>query len=188
MAHTTNFLKPDDLKKERQRFNDETFSGEGSGGLILFPNTYADIKQIDSKPFVVDAEQMKVIQTNVYNYFGVNEKILQNSAYGDEWSAFYEGAVEPFAIQLSEVLTRMLYTMDEIGRGTRVECSANRLQYMSNKDKLEVSAQMADRGIMTINEIRQIWNLPLLDDGDVRVARGEYYNIDDKEKNDDDKE
>lgn len=189
MAKLTNLIKPEDLKKERQRFNEDNFSGgeAGNGGMLLFPNTYADVKQIDSKPFVVDAEQMKVIQTNVYNYFGVNEKILQNAAYGDAWSAFYEGAVEPFAIQLSEVLTRMLFTSEEINRGTKIAVSANRLQYMSNADKLAVSAQMADRGIMTINEIRQIWNLPLLEDGDVRTARGEYYTINDKEKKDDDK-
>ena len=55
--------------------------------------------------------------------------------------------------------------------------TANRLQYMSNHDKLEVSAQMADRGLMTVNEIRAIWNLPPLpaELGDRMPVRGEYY-------------
>ena len=53
--------------------------------------------------------------------------------------------------------------------------TSNRLQYMSNKDKLQVSAQMADRGLMTINEIREIWNLPPVEGGDARPIRGEYY-------------
>lgn len=177
MARTTNFVKPEDLAKERTRFVQNNFVGEESGGMILFPNTYTDIKPIDSKPFVIDATQMELIQTNVYNYFGVNKKILQNAAFGDEWAAFYEGAIEPFAIQLSEVLTRMLFTAAERQRGTEVMATANRLQYLSNADKLSVSAQMADRGLMTINEIREIWNLPPVEDGDVRPARGEYYMI-----------
>ena len=46
-------------------------------------------------------------------------------------------------------------------------------------DKLAVSAQMADRGIMTRNEIREIWNLPPVEGGDVPTIRGEYYLIND---------
>ena len=51
---------------------------------------------------------------------------------------------------------------------------------MSNQDKLNVSAQMLDRGIMSINEIRDIWNLPPVEGGDARIIRGEYYNADQK--------
>ena len=58
--------------------------------------------------------------------------------------------------------------------------TANRLQYLSNADKLNVSSQMLDRGIMTINDVREIWNMPPVDGGDVRVIRGEYYNADTK--------
>lgn len=178
MAKSSNFIKPEDLTRERDRFVSENFKGEGSGGLLLFPNTYSDVRQIDSKPFVVDAAQMEQIQTSVYNYFGVNKDILQNSAYGDKWSAFYEGAIEPFAVQLADVMTRMLFTAQERQRGSEVVVTANRLQYLSNADKLNVSAQMADRGLMTINEIREIWNLPPIPGGDVRPARGEYYMLD----------
>ena len=178
MAQVNNFTKAEDLAKERQRFTAENFAKNSrSGGLLLFPNTYTNIQQIKSSPYTVDAEQRKMIQQNVYNYFGVNEDVLQNKTIGDSWNAFYEGCVETFAIQLSEVLNKMIFSDYEISFGSEFVVSANRLQYMSNKDKLEVSAQMADRGIMSINEIRDIWNLPPVADGDIRVARGEYYDI-----------
>lgn len=122
---------------------------------------------------------MKLIQTNVYNYFGVNEDILQNKAYGDAWSAFYEGVVEQFSIQFSDVVTKMLLSERERAAGSFVIATANRLQYMSNADKLSVSAQMADRGIMNRDEIREIWNLPPLPNGEGQAytIRGEYYLI-----------
>ena len=181
MARVTNFVKPDDLAKERQRFSSENFSKDAKGGgLLLFPNTYTDVKQLESKPFVADAEQMKAINDSVFDYFGVNEKILRNQATGDEWAAFYEGSVEPFAIQFSETVTRMLFTFREQSQGSRVAATANRLQYMTNADKLSVSAQMMDRGIMSINEVREIWQLPPVDGGDTRIVRGEYYNADQK--------
>ena len=181
MAQLTNFAKAEDLAKERQRFTAENFSKDAKGGgLLLFPNTYSNIQKIDAKPFVVDADQMGVINRAVFDYFGVNEDVLTNKAYGDAWSAFYEGCVEPFAVQFSEVMTRMLFTFREQSQGNYVMATANRLQYMTNADKLNVSAQMMDRGIMTINEVREIWQLPPVEGGDVRIVRGEYYNADDK--------
>ena len=129
---------------------------------------------------MVDADQMKAIRDSVYEYFGVNEDVLTNKAYGDAWAAFYEGAIEPFAVQFSEVVTKMLFTLREQSQGNMVMATANRLQYLSNAEKLNVSSQMLDRGIMSINDVREIWNMPPVDGGDVRIIRGEYYNADAK--------
>ena len=181
MAQLSNFAKAEDLAKERKRFTEENFSREaGGGGMLLFPNTYQNIKQIENKPFVVDADQMGVINRAVFDYFGVNEDVLTNKAYGDAWAAFYEGCIEPFAVQFSEVMTRMLFTFREQSQGNFVMATANRLQYMTNADKLNVSAAMMDRGIMSINEVREIWQLPPVEGGDVRIVRGEYYNAAEK--------
>jgi len=183
MARTNNFSKTDDLKKERQRFSEENFSKEaGAGGLLLFPNTYQDIQQIKSSPYTIDPEERKLIQDNVYNYYAVNEDIIQSKAVGDKWDAFYESVVETFSIQFSEVTTTMLFSDRERSFGAEIIATSNRLQYMSNKDKLSVSAQMADRGLMTINEIRDIWNLPPVEGGDIRPIRGEYYSLGDEDE------
>lgn len=181
MAELTNFSDPDDVANERKRFTALNLSSESeAGGFLLFPNTYRNVKQIDVKPYTVDADQMAAIRTNVYNYFGVNEEILQNKAYGDAWSAFYEGAVEPFAIQFSEAVTKMLFSEGERARGTQLMATSNRLQYLSNADKLNVSSQLLDRGIFSINDVREIWNLAPVEGGDQRIIRGEYYTTDDK--------
>lgn len=180
MAKLSNFAKPSDVAEERKRFTQLNLSSESeAGGFLLFPNTYSDIKQIDVKPYTVDADQMEQIKENVFSYFGVNEDVLQNKAYGDAWAAFYEGAVESWAVQFSEVMTRAAFTYREQSNGNRIFASANRLQYMSNQDKLQVSAQMADRGIMTRNEIREIWNLAPLPEpyGSQLPVRGEYYAV-----------
>lgn len=180
MAQLSNFAKPEDLKKERVRWTKENLAADANGGgLLLFPNTYANVKQIDVKPWVVDAAQMDAIKDNVFLYFGINEDVITNKAYGDSWAAFYEGAIEPFAVQFSEVMTKMLFTFREQSQGSYVMATANRLQYMSNADKLAVAEKMADRGLMTRNELREIFNLPPLDDeiGNTIPARGEYYNV-----------
>lgn len=176
MANVTNFTKPADLKRERENFTAENM-GTDAGGIILFPNTYTNIQQVTSAAKIVDAEQMELIQTRVLNYFGCNEDVLQNKTVGDAWSAYYEGKIEPFAIQLSQAMTCMTFSHNERVRKNAIVWSANRLQYMTNADKLQVSSQMFDRGVMSLNDIMNIWNLPAVPDGDKRYIRKEYTEI-----------
>lgn len=176
MATVSNFSKATDLANERKRWTAQNL-GADSGGLALFPNTYGNIQQIQSTAKIVDPEQMDIIQTRVLNYFGTCEEVLQNKAVGDAWSAYYEGKVEPFAIQLSQAMTMMTYSANERKRGNAIVWSANRLQYMTNNDKLNVSSQMFDRGILSLNAIMDIWNLPHVEGGDKRYIRKEYVEI-----------
>lgn len=181
MARLNNFATDEDIRKEANRFSKENFATDSeSGGFLLFPNKYTDIKQIDVKPYTVDADQLKLIYANVYNYFGVNEDILQSKAIGDSWSAFYESCVESFAIQFSETMTKAMFSERERAQGSGLIATSNRLQFMSNSDKLTISSTMLDRGVMSINEIRDIWNLAPVEDGDRRIIRGEYYDASEK--------
>ena len=180
-AQSDNWATDDDLSEEMQRFNSATFGNKKtSGGVILFPNTYTNVQQLKQEAYKVDADQEKLIRENVFNYFGVNENILQNKAIGDEWLAFYEGMIEWIAIQLSEQMSKMFFTERErMGFGNEIFFSSNRLQYMSTKDKLEAIKTNADRGLMTRNELREIENLPPLPApyGNQIPARGEYYDV-----------
>lgn len=180
MAKVSNFTSPEDLANERARFSKENLSGE-SGGLLLFPNTYNEIKQISTSAYTVDAEQMKLIQTNVYNYFGVNEEIIQGKAESDRLDAFFNSAIEPFAIALSEAMSRAIYTERERSFGNHVYVNANRLQYMSQTAKVKVAKELGDRGILTINEIRELFNYAPLPDGNVAFIRGEYKPVEEKQ-------
>ena len=176
MARVSNFAFAEDLANERKRFNENNLREE-DGGILLFPNTYNDIRQIDSKPYTVSEAENDNIRTSVYNYFAVNEDILQSKAYGDAWAAFYESVIEQFAIQFSEAMTAALFSDTERAHGALIMATSNRLQYMSTQEKLNVSSQMADRGIMNRDEIREIWNLPPLPNGQGQAytIRGEYY-------------
>lgn len=187
MAKVSNFTKAEDLARERQRFDTENFrEGNGLGQLLLFPNTYNDIKELSQRSYAVDADQMKTIQESVYRYFGVNDKIMKNEATGDQLDAFFNGAIEPFSIQLSDVMTRQLFTEREQGYGNKILFTANRLQYMTTAAKINMAAQLGDRGILMIDEIRELFNYAPLPDGAGQHApiRGEYYMVDEGKGND----
>lgn len=182
MATLNNFANAADLAKERERFREANLSTESkAGGFLLFPNTYKDIKQIDVKPYSIDADQMKQIRENVFNYFGVSEDVLQNRAKNEDLEAFFEGAIEPFAIQLSEAMTKMLFSERERASGSAIQATANRLQYMSTTQKVDMARELGDRGALLIDEIRELFNYAPLPDGAGQVApiRGEYKATDD---------
>lgn len=177
MATLNNFSSSEDLRRERERFTETNLSTQSkSGGFLLFPNTYKDIKQIDVKPYAIDAEQMRQIRENVYNYFGVSEDVLQNKAKNEDLEAFFDGAIEPFAIQFSEAVTKMLFSERERAQGSYLIANANRLQYMSTSQKVQMARELGDRGAILIDEIRELFNYAPLPDGAGQVApiRGEY--------------
>jgi len=178
LARATNWKDPEDLAQEQKNFTVRNMSSDASG-FLLFPNTYDGIQQIQSKPYTISAEEAERIEKNVYSYFGVTEDVIQNKATSEALDALFNGAIEPFAIQLQEVLTFMLFSDLEISYGSHIEVVANRLQYMSTGDKINFIGQMSDRGMITINEGRLLMNYPPLppEIGDKLPIRGEYYYV-----------
>ena len=174
IAQLNTVLKSQDIEAERKRLTESNFAPDNNGGVMMIDSKYKDIKQIDSKPFIVNAEEMRIINENVFNYLGVSQHIIQNNWTEQEYNAFYEGAIEPFALQLGLALTNLFFTERELAFGNSVQFSANRLQYASIDTKLRVAKQMLDRGLLTRNEVREIFQLPPVDDGDKFVIRGEY--------------
>lgn len=185
LAKLSNVLLQEDMQKERKRLEEENLGAENNGGVLIFDNKYSEIKEVNSTPFIVDEKQAELIRKNVFNYFHISENIIQNKANEDEWNSFYEGCIEPIAIQLGQVLTNMLFTIQEIKRGNSVIFESNKLQFASNNTKLSVSQQLFDRGILTVNQVMDIWNLPHVEDGDKRYIRKEYTEISNLDKESD---
>lgn len=188
MAQMNNFTSTEDLAKERKRFTEANLSTESeAGGFLLFPSIYKDIKQIDVRPYSADAEQMAQIRENVFNYFGVSEEVLQNKAKAEDLEGFFDGCIEPFAIQFSEALTKMLFSERERAQGSFLIANANRLQYMSTAQKVQMAKELGDRGAILIDEIRELFNYAPLPNGAGQVApiRGEYKATDELGGSDD---
>lgn len=159
IAKIANVLRDEDMKKERENFTNFNFSQDNKTGVLMYSSKFTDVSQIKPQSYVVDGEQMNLIKSNVFNYFGTNEDILQNKYTENVWNAYYEGQIEPFAIQLSQALTNMMFTKKEIAHGNSIKFTANQLQYASNQTKLEITTQLFDRGIFSTKDVADVWNL-----------------------------
>ena len=181
MAQLTGKSFDEDLRRERQRFDENNFQG-GGGGLLLFGNQMTNIKELTQKSYEVNAEQQKLIRENVCNYFGVPESVIRNEATGDVLASFFDGSIEPLAIKMSDAFTNAIFTERERNNGNRITFTANRLQYMNIGSKISMAQQLGDRGVLTIDEIRELFNYPALPDGAGKYTpiRGESKDVQDK--------
>lgn len=166
-------MKDEDIEEKRKKFVADNLGPDNESGLLIYDNTFSDMKQVDPTHYVIDTAEMERIDKNVYDYFGVNEDIVQNKFDENVWDAYYEGKVEPFAVQLGEGLSRILYTQQERNRNG-VMFSSNRLSYSSNASKRNMITNMIDRGVMSRNDARAVLQLPPIEGGDEYVIRGEY--------------
>lgn len=173
IASVNGQMREEDMAKKRDRFAADNLGADNTSGLMIYDSTFSDVKQVEPYSWTISGDEMTRIENNVFDYFGVNRQILQNNYDENTWDSYYEGVVEPFALQLGESLSQATFTMRERPRN-QIMFSANRLEYASAASKRNMAKDMADRAVMRIDEIRDMLQLPYIDGSDVFVLRGEY--------------
>lgn len=169
LKSTKAMLSPDDLRKQKDNFVNDYMNIANAGGIASLDATQ-EFKEINLKPTTASAEEQAAYRERVYRYFGVNEKIIKSNYTESEYDAFYESRIEPILVALSLEFTRKIFTEREISFGAEVWYESNRLQYASAKTKIAMVA-LVDRGLMTPNEYRQLFNMAPYVGGDEFVLR-----------------
>lgn len=180
IGQSSGMVREEDLKNKRDRFVEDNLINNKTG-LMVYDATFNSVTPVTHKPYTISDAEMKRIDEHVYSYFGCTSEVLQNRLTEEIWDGYYEGKVEPFAIQLSDGLNKMLFSSREL-INNRVMFSSNRLQFMSAASKRNMVRDMADRGVININEAREILQLPPLEGdyerlGNMYIVRGEYVDM-----------
>lgn len=163
-------LRPEDLKKATKEFVDNYLSIDSETGGAAAADGKYDAKQVEPKDYVPNATQMDKTLQRIYSLLGTNEKIIQSKFTEDEWISYFEAKIEPIAIQLSNEYTRKIFSRRERGFGNKIIFEAANLQYASMNTKLQL-VQMVDRGALTPNEWREVFNLAPIKGGDEPIRR-----------------
>jgi len=163
-------MRPEDLKKQAADFAANFLSVENSGTGVAATDAKADAQQIKPEDYVPNAAQMDRTTQRIYSLFNTNKKIVQSDYDENGWNAYYEAEVEPMVIELSNEYTRKLFTRRERGFGNRILFEAANLATASMQTKLNL-VQFVDRGIMTPNEVREVFNLTPIEGGDAPIRR-----------------
>lgn len=174
-----NFIDEKELRQKVSEFQSAYMSSDNEGGIAGLDNTI-DFHEITQKPPAIPITQVNFFRENIYRYYGVNEKILNSTYTEAEWNSFYEGVIEPIAIQLSLEFTYKLFTEGERSFGNKIVFTTNRLQYATLQTRNAVAKDLFDRGIISVNEYREFMYLPQTEDGDVRMISLNYVKVDEQ--------
>ena len=159
-----------DRKRQADNFAKAFLANSENATGVAAVDTKADAEQIHPDDKLPNAAQMDRAMARIYNIFGTNGAIVQSKYNEDQWNAYYESEIEPFATQFSHELTRKIFSRRERAHGNRIVFEAASLQYASMNTKLQL-VQMVDRGSMTPNEWRRVLNLGPIEDGDTPIRR-----------------
>ena len=159
LKFTNTMLKPKDIKENKDAFVRDFLTMENNSGIASL-DAKAEFQPIDLKPITLDKDQMAQVNYNIYDYFGISENIVRNKFTPAEWNAFFEGVIEPRALQLSYEFTNKIFSDVAIREGHKIVFTANRLQYADIGDKIKLFQQVLPYGLLTKDEALEILDLP----------------------------
>lgn len=170
-----NVLQPDDVEKNVKDFSERYLSINNKDGIAYTDPRYS-FHETKQDPYVPNKAQMDYSKQELYEYFNTNEKIIKGNYTEEEWIAYFETTIEPFSIQMSQEMTRKIFTPTELTYGNEIILEANRLANASNDTKITICKDLGH--LFTINEQREIWNRGPVPDGDRRLQSLNYVNAD----------
>lgn len=161
----TSLVNPAQVKAEKELFVSDYFNPANSGGIAATDQRF-DFVPTNIAAYNIPQEQVEIVNRQIYDYLGVNGKIISGSYNENEFSAFYESVVEPFALQLSQEF--------RLKSDVAIVFTAERMEFSSAATKIKLLHEAAPLGLITINEARSLLALPPVPDGDRRLQSLNY--------------
>lgn len=171
-----NVLNPADRDKQIEDFSERYLNITKNNKGLAYTDPRYQFHETKAEPFVPNKAQMDYTKQEIYEYFNTNEKIIKGNFTDEEWIAYFETTIEPFALQMSQEMTRKIFTRTERNYGNEIICEANRLANASNATKITICEKLGH--LFTINEQREIWNRGPVEGGDRRLQSLNYVNAD----------
>lgn len=161
----TSLVNPAQVKAEKEQFVTDYFNPGNSGGVAATDQRF-DFVPTNVTPYQIPQDEIEAVNRQIYDYLGVSAAIISGSYNENEFAAFYESVVEPFALQLSQEM--------KLKSGADVTFSPERMEFSSADTKIKLLHEAAPLGLMTVNEARHLLALPPVPDGDRRLQSLNY--------------
>lgn len=158
LKFTNSMLKEKDIKASKDAFVKDFLNLENESGIAAVDGK-AEFQEVNLKPITLDKEQLEQVNYNIFDYFGISEKIVRNNFNSVEWNAFFEGVIEPRAIQMSNAFTNKIFSYKARKEGHKIVFTANRLQYASLDSKINLIKVAGAYGLLTKDDGREILDM-----------------------------
>lgn len=158
LKYTQAMLKEKDLKESKAAFVEDFLNLENESGIAALDGK-ADFQEVNLKPITLNKEQLEQVNYNIFDYFGISEEIVRNRFNATQWNAFFEGVIEPRAIQMSDAFTNKIFSRQARKEGHKIVFTTNRLQYASLNHKIQLISVAGSFGLLTKDDGREILDM-----------------------------
>ncbi|MFR5844232.1 MAG: phage portal protein [Oscillospiraceae bacterium] len=152
--------KTEDLNKRRDDFIRDNLRMENNGAGVVVVDSKYDYTPITQKETPLPVGQLEFVRREIYDYFGVNEEIVQNKADAEKMDAFYRGQLAPFYMQLAQGLTNALFTEREQGFGNEIICELDRIQFETLDKRVSAAQFLTNIGAVSLDQVLDIFGFP----------------------------
>ena len=152
--------KQEDLAARRDAFVRDNFSMEANGSGVIITDSKHKYTPIQQKETPIPTGQLEFVRREIYDYFGMNEAIVQNKATPAEMDAFYRGQLVPFYMQLAQGLTNAIFTEREQSFGNEVLCEMDRIQFETLDKRVEAAQFLTNIGALELDQVLEVFGFP----------------------------
>lgn len=152
--------KSEDLNARRDEFIRDNLKMENNGSGVIVTDSKYEYTPITSKEVPLPVGQLEFVRREIYDYFGVNESIVQNKADAEGMDAFYRGQLAPFYMQLAQGLTNAIFTEREQGHGNEILCELDRIQFETLDKRVSAAQFLTNIGAVSLDQVLDIFGFP----------------------------
>ena len=163
------------LKQEADDFESRITSSKS--GIVAI-DLAGDFTPINKKITVVPKEILQFLKDIVRERYGISDAIMSGDYDGDQHSAFYQSCIEDFIVEFEQAMSSHLFTQRERDVGHRIKGYYSKVEYFSAKDKAELAKLATSTGLMTLNQLAELYGMPPFEGGDRRIQSLNYANTD----------
>lgn len=169
--HSKGIHGRDEIESIRDEFESHILSSKSGMIATDIAGEFTPVK-IDS-PAIPD-EAMKFLKSVIQEKYGISAAILSGDYTGGQHDAFYQTAIEDFIVQFEQAFTACLFTAREQDVGHAIRCYYNKINYMSDESKDKLTTHAENTGLMTLNQIAEMYGMEPFDGGDIRIRSLNY--------------
>lgn len=168
-------VNAEDLNKARENFEAHIFSSKAG---IVATDLAGEFTPISMKSVEIKADVMKFLKAIVRERYGISEAVLSGDYNGEQHNAFYQNCIEDFIVEFEQAMSSCLFSIREQDVGHRVKCYYSRTAYLSTQNKIEIATLATNTGLLTLNEINDMFGMEPFEGGDRRLQSLNFASVD----------
>lgn len=162
------------LKKKRDEFEKHIMTSKA--GIVAL-DLAGEFQPMPTRNVVIPEATMKFLKNIIRERYGVSEDIISGKYDDNAHAAFYETCIEDAIVEFQQAFSQTLFSPREQDIGHRVKCYYNKVEYYSTANKIQLAQIARETGMMTINQIAEMFGLEPFDGGDRRLQSLNFVNI-----------